>query len=250
MDTVLRYFQGLIFTVLGIIFLVGSQTQAIEKPPLFDAFKRIIVIDPGHGGQEFGSRGPDGTLEKTVALGLARMIAAELKREFKVTLTRTGDYHVDMVSRSALANHFKADLFLSIHTGGSFLHSTTGTLIYYHQIVLDSSTPPGQIPSSAEEDKNSPILWNRVQEKYLIESRTLAGIISARLNSLKSIKSSRIQGAPLAVLQSADMPAVLVEVGYLTNPVEEKNLRNERFLMDLAVEISRGIEDFFSLKQQ
>ena len=90
------------------------------------------------------------------------------------------------------------------------------------------------------------ILWDRVQNRYLERSRILARVISSRLGALNSAKSIRIQGAPLTVLKGAHMPAILIEVGYLTNPAEEKNLRNNRFLTDVAAEISRGIEDFLS----
>jgi N-acetylmuramoyl-L-alanine amidase len=222
----------------------------MAKQPLFDAFKRNIVIDPGHGGQEAGSRGSDGTLEKAVVLRLAQIIAAELERDYKVTLTRTGDYQIDIVSRAALANHLKADLFLSIHTGGSFLHSTTGTTIYYHQRESYPPTPSVQNSDAQKDNKNSPILWHRVQERYKEKSRALALILSKRLSNLKTVKSSRIQGVPLALLQSIDMPAVMIEIGYLTNPIDEKNLQKERVLMDMAVEISNGIEDFFAQEQQ
>jgi N-acetylmuramoyl-L-alanine amidase len=247
---VLQYYQRVLLSALAILFLVGGETPTVAKLPLFEDYKRIIVLDPGHGGQDPGARGPDGTLEKSVALTLARMVAAELEPEYKVTLTRTDDYGVDLVQRTALANHLKADLFISIHTGGSFVYSTEGTLIYHYQNV--SAPPPTgeEGPSIRNKNENSPVLWDRVQNRYLEKSRSLARMIFARLSSLNSIKNRRIQGAPLAVLQSADMPAVLIEVGYLTNPLAEKNLRNQRFLRDLAAEISRGIEDFFSKDSQ
>jgi len=239
-----------VFAIAVFWVLCTGATQAPAKQPLFDGFKRIIVLDPGHGGHEFGARGPDGTLEKAVALTLARMIAAELEREYKVVLTRTDDYRVDLNNRAALANHLRANLFISLHTGGSFIHSTAGTIIYYYQNV--SETPPTheKNPSIRGEDKNTPIRWDHVQSRYQEKSRTLARMINTRLDTINSIKKIRIQGAPLAVLQGADMPAILIEVGYLTNPAEEKNLRDHRFLTDLTIEISRGINDFFSQKNQ
>jgi N-acetylmuramoyl-L-alanine amidase len=164
-----------IFGILILYFLSSGAIPVFAKQPLFDAYRRIIVLDPGHGGREFGARGADGTSEKAVALELAKLIDAELQQEYKVTLTRTDDYHVVLDNRTALANH---------------------------------------------------------------------------LGSMNSIPKGRIQGTPLAVLQGAHMPAILIEVGYLTNPAEEKNLRNDRFLADLAAEISRGIEDFLSRTDQ
>jgi N-acetylmuramoyl-L-alanine amidase len=241
-----QHFRYAIVCVLAILLLVGGGTRAIANQPLFEDYERIIVLDPGHGGQETGARGPDGTLEKTVVLALARLVAAELEREYKVTLTRTDDYEVDLVKRSALANHLKADLFISIHTGGSYVHSTAGTSIYYYQDALHVSPSDGEEPSFQNKNGKGPILWDQVQNRYLGKSQTLARLISERLSKVKSIEQIRIQGAPLAVLQSADMPAVLIEAGYLTNPAEEKNLRNQRFLRELALQIRKGINDFFS----
>jgi N-acetylmuramoyl-L-alanine amidase len=95
-----------------------------------------------------------------------------------------------------------------------------------------------------------PIPWDRLQDRYREKSRILAGMIRSRLSTMNSIENSRVQGAPLAVLQGAHMPAILIEVGYLTNPAEEKNLRSNRFLMNVANEISKGIEDFLSRTDQ
>ena len=143
MKTGLQNFQRGLAPFLGIFIFTAVCAGAfpsMAKEPLFEAYKRVIVLDPGHGGRECGARGPDGTLEKTVTLALARLIAAELERDFKVTLTRTDDYHVDLNDRTALANHLKADVFISFHTGGSFVYSTTGTIIYYYQNVAESSS--------------------------------------------------------------------------------------------------------------
>jgi N-acetylmuramoyl-L-alanine amidase len=219
---------------------------AVAKQPLFDAYRRIIVLDPGHGGRESGARGADGTAEKTVALELARLIAGKLQLNYKVTLTRSDDYQVDLGNRTALANHLKADVFVSLHTGGSFVYSTAGTIIYYCQSAAESSAIIEGSRGDQGNDTNRPIEWHRVQNSYRESSRILARMISSRLSKLKSIKHIRVQGAPLAVLQGAHMPAILIEAGYLTNPAEEKNLRNNRFLADLSAEITRGIEDFLS----
>ena len=233
--------------VVGLLFC-GNPAQAIARQPLFESFKSIIVIDPGHGGQEFGAKGPDGTLEKTVTLELARLIASELEPEFKVVLTRTDDYQVDLDNRTSLANHLKADIFISIHTGAGFAHSTTGTLIYFYQNFSKPDSGLKQPPSPTDQTRNEPIFWKNVQSNHLSKSRALARTIDDRLKRITSIQS-RIEGSPLAVMQGAAMPAILIEAGYLTNPAEEKNLRDNRFLMDFAEQIRMGIEDFLSQNQ-
>jgi N-acetylmuramoyl-L-alanine amidase len=245
-----QYFRYAIICVLAILLPAGGGTRATSNQPLFEDYKRIIVLDPGHGGQETGARGPDGNLEKAVVLELTRLVAVELEREYKVTLTRTDDYEVDLDKRTALANHLKADLFISIHTGGSYVHSTSGTLIYYYQDTLHDSKSGGEKLPLQDKDEKSPILWDQVQNRYLEKSQTLARLISERLSKVESVDQIRIQGAPLAVLQGADMPAVLIEVGYLTNPAEEKKLRDQRFLREIALQIRRGIDDFFSIDSQ
>jgi len=209
----------------------------------------MIVLDPGHGGREIGARGADGTLEKAVAMELAQLIAAELQRDYKVTLTRTDDYYVDLDNRTALANHLKADLFVSLHTGGSFVYGTAGPIVYFYQNASKSSSTRGENPT-LRGDNSMPIPWDRLQDRYREKSRILAGMIRSRLSTMNSIENSRVQGAPLTVLQGAHMPAILIEVGYLTNPGEEKNLRSNRFLMNVATEISKGIEDFLSRTDQ
>ena len=230
------------------LLVISSTMPAIAKQTLFEAFKQIIVIDPGHGGQEFGARGPDGTLEKTVTLELARLLADDLGREYKVVLTRTDDYLVDLVNRTSLANHLNADVFISIHTGASFAHSTAGITLFFYQNFSKPDPGQNQNPSFVDQKHNKPILWKNVQSRYLKKSQSLARAIDSRLKNINS-NQSRIEGCPLAVLQGAAMPAVLIEVGYLTNPAEEKKLRDDRFMMDLAEQISKGIEDFFSQEQ-
>jgi len=241
---------GQLLGILILCFLSSGALPAAAKQPLFDAYRRIIVLDPGHGGRESGTRGADGTTEKAVALKLAQLIAAELQRDYKVTLTRTDDYHVGLDHRTALANHLKADLFVSLHTGGSFVYSSAGPIIYYYQNASKLASNREANSALPDEGENIPIPWDRVQNSYTEKSRILAKMISSRLNTLNSIKNIRIQGAPLAVLQGAHMPAILIEAGYLTNPAEEKNLRNHRFLTDVAAEISRGIENFLTRYNQ
>ena len=248
-NAVVQFNRHLYLAMVVSLLVFGNAAQAIARQTLFESFKKIVVIDPGHGGQDFGAKGPDGTLEKTVTLKLARLIASELEPDFKVVLTRTDDFQVDLVNRTSLANHLKADIFISIHNGAGFVHSTTGTSIYFYQNFLKPDSGPQQPPSPADQTRNEPIFWRNVQNRHLSKSRELARTIDDHLKGITAIQS-RIEGSPLAVLQGAAMPAILIEVGYLTNPAEEKNLRDNRFLMDFAELIRMGIEDFLSQNQQ
>lgn len=237
--------QRCIFVIITCLCLTGNPIAADAKQQLFETYKKVIVIDPGHGGSDFGARGPDGATEKAVALNLARFLATELEGDYRVVMTRTDDYQVDLATRTAAANHHKADLFISIHTGGSFVHSTTGILIFHYHDFTEKPQVRGRSTSNRGQDNDAPNLWDRVQSRYLEKSQILARIINTRLSGLSVIAESRVQGAPLAVLQGADMPAVLIEIGFLTNPAAEKNFRDQHYLTDLATALSRGIDDYF-----
>ena len=238
---------GVIFAIL-MIFAGRSLTDA--KEPLFDAFKPVIVLDPGHGGEDSGARSSDGTSEKAVALKLAQLIANELYRDVKVVLTRKDDYGVDLSKRTALANQLNAALFVSLHCGGSFVHSTAGTLVYYYQDLREKQENNEEKHFNTDIDRQAGVPWDQVQNAHVNDSRRLAHAIKARISKLESIKKCKVQGAPLAVLKGANMPAILLEVGYLTNPSDEKALRDQKFLIDLAQEISKGIEDFLTNEPQ
>ena len=214
----------------------------------FQIQAKTIVIDPGHGGYDKGAEGPDGTFEKNVTMEFARVLALELEKTYKVILTRTDDYWVDILGRTAMANHAKADMFISIHTGGSFLHQAGGISLYYYE---KSSTPALMLETeSMEESKSSNLkeLWSNIQDRHQRNSKVLTERI---LNSLKEKvgenveHSAEIQGVPLMVLEGADMPAILIEIGYITNPKEEKSLNDIIELTFLAQKIKKGIDDFF-----
>jgi N-acetylmuramoyl-L-alanine amidase len=227
---------------LGLVFLCHVPEPRAGQN-LFEGYRKIIVLDPGHGGQDSGAKGPDQTLEKKVALELAGQIAAELESEFKVVLTRTDDYHVALHNRTAMANHLKANLFISIHTAAGFTHSTSGTAIYYYRNFNGTDTGREADNPKRSQKSNRPILWKNIQLSHIKKSQALAGRIADRLENT-SEGHIQVEGAPLAVLQGADMPAVLIEIGHLTNPADEKKLRDSRYLIELAGQISRGIEEF------
>ena len=240
-----KYYQNTILVVITGFLLAFVDGHAIAQKQRLGAYRKLIAIDPGHGGDESGAQGPDGTAEKTVTLSLAKMLAGELRRKYRVVLTRTDDIQMDLVDRTAKANHHRADLFISIHTGGSFVHGTSGILIYHYQDFSEHFRKPQENTSFQRRDRYAPILWDRAQSKYLEKSRILADLIKARIDDLDGISSIRIQGAPLLMLQGANMPAILAEIGYLTNPSDEKRLNDRRHLIFLARKIRQAIDDYF-----
>jgi len=241
----LKHYQRAVLVLVAAVAFIGSAPAAAARQQLFEAYKKSIVLDPGHGGDQIGARGPEGTLEKAVTLHLARILSAELQNNYRVTLSRTDDYPVSLDDRTAAANNLKADLFISIHTGGSFVHSTSGAIIYHYQSFSEEAKRPmSEFSQKAANTAASPV-WDQIQNRYTEKSRILVDLINAQLSSIGAAGESRVAGAPLAVLEGANMPAILIEIGYLTNPAEEKNLRDERFLTDLALAIKRGIDEYF-----
>lgn len=223
-------------------------TKAKSNKLHFPIQKKTIAIDPGHGGYDKGARGPDGTFEKTVTMELARVLALELEKTYNVILTRTDDYWIDILKRTAMANHLNADMFISIHTAGSFLHQASGISLYYYE---KSSTSALMLETeSMEESKSSNFKeqWSYVQGRHQKNSEVLAERI---LNNLKEKigenveYNAQIQGAPLMALEGADTPAILIEIGYITNPKEEKSLNDINVLSDIAEKIKNGIDIFF-----
>ena len=232
----------LIFFLL--IFAFPVTTEANPKKMRFHLQKKTIVIDPGHGGYETGGQGPDGTFEKTVTLKFAQVLAEELGKTYKTILTRTDDYWVDIPARSATANHVDADMFISIHTGGSFLHQASGMSLYYYQKTSKSTLTLDPDSSKEFKNDNPEVSWANIQDRHQQNSQILAESVRDRIGRQTQYKPE-IEGAPLMVLEGADMPAILIEIGYITNPVDEKSLLDIDVLSKIAQAMRNGIDDFF-----
>lgn len=230
---------------LGIILICSETLQANPKKPIFAKQKKTIVIDPGHGGHDKGALGPEGAFEKNVTLELARMVAAELENTYRVILTRTDDYFLNIPSRTSMANHAKADLFISIHAGGSFLHQVSGITLYFFNEISESVLTPDADPSKPLETINHQSFWSDIQNRHQKSSKILAKLLLNHISEQTIFKKSEILGAPLMVLEGADMPAVCLEIGYITNPAEEKSLQDTSVLSNIAQGIRNGIDDFF-----
>jgi N-acetylmuramoyl-L-alanine amidase len=214
-------------------FIVAAAWPAESSLPERDTPK-TIVIDPGHGGHDTGVTGSGGITEKQAMLALARSLESHLAPFFTVHLTRTGDYGLDEKYRTSLANNHDADLFISLHAGGS-QRVGLNRWIVYHDLRKTPSTGIAQ----------EPIPWNHVQQRHIDHSITLARSVGKHLEGGAAGQPADIVGAPLAVLSGANMPAVLVEVGYLTHPVMAANFSKDAYISELAGDIAMGIFEFF-----
>jgi N-acetylmuramoyl-L-alanine amidase len=240
---------GLFLMLMVFIFMVHTRTAFTLEHQTPADVKKVIVLDPGHGGDDIGARGPDGGLEKDAALTLARIIAKKLKPAYEVVFTRNGDYQVDLTKRTSVANHKKADLFISIHTGGSSRYQTNHWAVYYYAATNQTADGYGQPAASLYATGDSRQLWDTVQARHQADSKFFAHCIKNKLKNIPGIPGIDVSKMPLRILEGADMPAIIFEAGYLTNPKAERQLKNKAFLTDVAVHVRKGIEIYFNSKK-
>jgi len=226
-----------------------------SPPPLLDIAPaggiRTVVVDAGHGGTEDGARGPGGTLEKNVTLGVARRLksALEARLGVRVILTRDDDSTVDLDERAALANNNKADLFVSLHANASVRGSAAGAEVFYlsleeygdqAQRVAKGETEALPVFGGGTRDIEV-ILWEMAQARYIEQSALLAEAVEVALRERVLMSPRAIQQAPFRVLVGANMPAVLVEMGFITNPEQEKLLSTEAFQSSIVQALVESI---------
>jgi len=231
-----------------------TPTPAPERAPVVTRTgPRPIVIDPGHGGDDTGAKSPDGLTEKELTLAIARRLARILEsRGHAVRLTRDGDQSRALTDRTALANRLEAPVFVSLHANASTFSSVSGAETYY--MSLDGASDEAAAATADLEnlaggstDERSPldlILWDLAQAEVLNESAEFALAVQGRLNARLGSRDRGVKQAPFVVLTGATMPAILVEVGFLSNTSEAQRLIQPDYQQQLAEAVAAGIEDF------
>jgi len=227
------------------------------EPPAPRRGLRTVVLDPGHGGAETGAVGPSGTMEKELTLALARTLADRLMSTLgvRVALTRTDDVDLGLDERSAFANQNKADLFLSIHLNSAARGDAHGAETYFlslqasderaadaaalENLVGENAARPG-----SDEFDVQLMLWDLAQSSHLAASQRLAGLIQEELNRELDLPNRGVKQAPFRVLMGAAMPAVLVELGFISTAAEEQKLRDPAYRGELVDTLVRAIARF------
>ncbi|MHB1015556.1 MAG: N-acetylmuramoyl-L-alanine amidase family protein, partial [Desulfurivibrionaceae bacterium] len=214
-----------------------------------------IVIDPGHGGKDPGTCSPSGLKEKDIVLDVALKVAKILREKLgcEVILTRDRDVFVPLEERTAIANAKEADLFLSIHVNAAPSHDAHGIETY----VLDLASNKDAMRLAAMENATSAkqisdlqsILLDLMQNSKINESLKLAGLVQEKMVSglnqkFSDVSNLGVKKAPFVVLIGAQMPSILTEIAFLSNPEEEKRLKNEAYLTDVATQISGGVAQY------
>lgn len=219
----------------------------------------IIVIDPGHGGKERGAVGPTGVKEKDICLAIAKKLEKLIKKSgLRAILTRSRDYNISLEERTDIANRNKADLFISIHVNASPRLSTRGIETFF--LSLEASDDEARMVAVLEnkafgfEGKAIEelgdlefILWDMAQNKYLEESSRLAELIQVYLVQFLNSEDRGVKQAPFYVLMGVAMPAVLVEVGFVSNPLEGERLSSGYIQEKIARALFKSILSFQKL---
>ncbi len=220
----------------------------------------VIAIDAGHGGEDPGAIGLHGTYEKDVALAIAKVVKADLDKlpGFKGVLVRTGDYYIPHLKRPAKARDARADLFVSIHADAFENRNVKGSSVFILSNRRASSEAAkflanranqsdlvGGVSLSDKDETLAAVLLDLSQGASTGVSKSVGTKVINALGNVGPTHKGHVEGGSFAVLTAPDIPSILVETGYISNPEEEKRLRSKRWQKKIAAAIAAGIEDYF-----
>jgi N-acetylmuramoyl-L-alanine amidase len=220
----------------------------------------VVAIDAGHGGEDPGAIGPRGTREKDVTLAIARKLAnrVDARRGMRAVLIRDGDYYIGLRQRIDKARKHRADLFVSIHADAFRDRRVRGSSVYTlsqggatseaARWLAERENRADQIGGVELREQNellAKVLIDMSQNATMEHSGIAATKVLANLQRLGSVHQTRIQKAGFAVLKSPDVPSMLVETAFISNPDEEKRLGTGSYQNKLADSILAGVVDYF-----
>ena len=233
-------------------------TPAAPTTPV--ARKYVIAIDAGHGGEDVGAIGPRGTYEKNVVLAVARELAGLLNREpdMRAVLTRDGDYYVDLRERMVRARKHRADLFVSVHADAFHNRRVRGSSVYvlshggasseaarWLAVRENAADLVGGVTLDDKDHQLRSVLLDLSQTASLEASLDVAESVLGALRRVGAVHRTQVQAAGFMVLKSPDIPSLLVETAFISNPAEEQLLRDQKFRRHLAGAIRDGVKAYF-----
>lgn len=238
-----------------------AEVQPAQAHPQRDI---IIAIDPGHGGEDPGAIGPAGTREKDVVLEISRRLASEINgtRGFKAVLIRDGDYYLGLRQRTQLAREQKADFFVSIHADAFTSPRPQGSSVYAlsqrgassetAQWLADSENRAdliggvdGSLSLRDRDQVLRGVLLDLTMTATLNDSLSVGSQVLEQLGRVNRLHKSRVEQAGFMVLKSPDIPSLLIEVGFISNPDEERRLRDPVHQQGLSTAIFKGMREHF-----
>ena len=224
----------------------------------------VIAIDPGHGGEDPGAIGPSGTREKNVVWAISKELAKIIEQDpaFKPVLTRTGDYYIGLRQRVDVARNARADLFVSIHADAYRLPQPQGSSVYVisqrgassesARWLADSENRAdliggveGVLTLGDKDETLAGVLVDLSMTATLSESFKVGSRVLKNLGQVNTLHKRDVEQAGFLVLKSPDMPSMLIEAGFISNPQEERRLRDLAYQRKLAQQIARAIKDYF-----
>ena len=222
--------------------------------------RRIVMLDPGHGGIDTGAIGGNGSKEKHVVLAIAKIVRTILRnRGIDARLTRTGDTFIPLYDRVEIAHQHGADLFMSIHADGFTNPSAAGASVFalsnrgassaMAKYLSDRENAADDLAGKKAKDKDhllQQVLFDLVQTDTIKNSLTLGSPILRQIKPVHRLHSRNTEQAAFVVLKSPSIPSVLVETSFITNPQEEKLLGTTAFRQKIANAIADGIISYFN----
>ncbi len=253
--------------VIDLIDEDGSRLEKATRPTVTQdsAGKRdvIVVIDAGHGGEDPGAIGPRGTHEKDVVLKLAKTIADLVNKQpgYTAKLTRTGDYYIGLRNRTLLARKYNADLFVSVHADAFHSPEPNGASVYalsqrgatsetarwlaHRENRSDLIGGAGGVSLEGRNDTLAGVLLDLSMTASINASLGVGSSVLGKLDNVAELHKPGVEQAAFVVLKSPDIPSILVEAGFISNPREEKRLSTQWYRERLASAIVKGIDDYF-----
>ncbi len=248
--------------------VVDLQTEGVRRDrsqPVRSVEERgieevVVAIDAGHGGVDPGAVGPGGTFEKDIALAMARRLYDLMEREPGLTpvLIRTGDYYMGLRDRTRKAHEHNADVFISLHVdaidgnrnvrGASvYALSRDGASSEAARLLARRENAADMIGGVSLRDKDdtlASVLVDLSRAHTIEASLEMGGIVLRELGARTDVLRNRVEQAGFAVLKSLDMPSLLVELGFMTNPHDERRLNDPRYQQQLAEALLRGVRGY------
>ena len=217
----------------------------------------VVIVDAGHGGSDDGARGPGGSLEKDIVLGVARELAAALREQgLAVVMTRDGDAYVPLEERTHIANDARGDLFVSIHANAARDAKVRGSETFF--LSLEASDAAAQSVAEREnsafgapaklmprsDDPLVAILGNLMSSEHLTASQEFARLAQERLAQIAPETSRGVKQAPFVVLDGVQMPAALVEIGFISNLRDERSMRSAAGRRAVVAAVAEAVVEF------
>ena len=239
--------------------LTTKEESKKEQPKEAEQAKIVVAIDAGHGGEDPGARGSSGTKEKDITLAIAKKLQDVINKEpnLQGVLIRDGDYFIPLAKRVAKARKLEADLFVSIHADAFTKKSVKGSSVF---ALSERGASSAFAKFIANKENESDLIGGvSIDDKYPVLAQTLLDLsLSATINDsmklgryvldemgkVNTLHKKYVEQAGFAVLKAPDIPSILVETAFISNPKEEKNLRSESFQIKLAESVVKGIKTY------